>query len=470
MEITIPSDSHDGFRYLIATLLNSPVVPRLLIFDNPETIWHTDHQAVVRQILRSLAALEGISILITTRDADSTVFGLVWSHPPLPPLRQLTLEAAREVYLQHDPHAIRGGKLDQLLLALDCHPLALTLMAGQAVLGECPSTLLERWEEEKSKLLTEGSGKHSNLEVSLELSISNQPMRRTPGALQVLAILALLPAGATTELLPPLPDLQGNISTLVRVSLVARSHNSPLISTLSPISAHMLRNHPPQHDTLDALLTVFTGFLDRFHLASLGSDVWRSAQETLHSTERNVESVLHYSFLHGDPFKAFISIVNYTSYTSWARPQVNLLQFALERAQPDTIPPTERGFAYTVLGQAHALLRNYSEGRRALQTAEELFARTGDLLNTAECQQWVGNILHAESRNREAKEKLLGAISIFKVIGDHVGVADCKRTLASILRSEGHYAEAKESLISARILLPESGGSKGRSRMSAVSW
>lgn len=101
LKITIPPASADPFTDLIERFQAGEVVPSLLVLDNFETTWDTPQQAKVREILGTLASLEGVSILMTTRDADATVFGLSWSRPLLQPLGRLSLEASREAYLEH---------------------------------------------------------------------------------------------------------------------------------------------------------------------------------------------------------------------------------------------------------------------------------------------------------------------------------------------------------------------------------
>lgn len=457
MEIRIPSCSGDPFKDLLGVLQTEKQSPRFLILDNFETPWNTGHQARVREILCTLVALKCISTIMTTRDADPTAFGLIWSQPQdgtrLGPLGPLQLEAAREAYLQLHPHSNEDEKLDSLLLALDCYPLAITLMAGQGALGETPSSLLHRWEEEKSRLLSEGPDKQSNLEISISFSINSPPMTNNPQALQVLGMLALLPAGTTIDMLPQLPDLRRHLSIIIKVSLACHrtEPSGSVISILSPISAHVLQNHPPDQETLELLYLVYDHLIGCYWAEGEGSVQRKNAMDVLSRVQPNIDSVFRYSLVHGDQRRTFNSIVRYTGYSHSVCPQVDLLRYGLDRLTDGLVTPSEHARALYELGESHRRLSSYPEAREALEQADASFKSIGDQLGAAQCQWSLGETFTAESRNTEARQEFQAAQSSFRTIGNRLGIGRCQQSIGGLLLLEDHYAEAREQLEAAQM-------------------
>lgn len=457
LDVTIASGSKDPFKDLIATMQGGEVVARLLILDNFETTWDTPHQAEVRPLLLNLVNLKGISIIITTRNADPTTYGLVWSKPPLRPLGQLSLEAARAAYIHHLPDASPDEDLDRLLSALDCYPLAITLMAGQGALGETPSSLLKRWEEEKSMLLSEGFDKHSNLDISIEFSIKSRPMRENPGALQVLSILALLPAGTTVEMLPQIPNVRRHISTLLRVSLAYRHAESGVIGTLSPIAAYVLLNHPPSIETLEHLRAEYDKLFRRFNSSNFGSEAGKAAAKILAREEPNVESVLRHSIVSGDQKKTFTTVIDYTDYLSWTHASNDLLLYAMDRVDPELITHAENARAYHNLATNSAFLGEYADALKTFQRAESLFVGLGNRAGAGHCQVGVGEIYRVQGRYPEARKMLGAAEASYKIAEDPWGTAQCQMSLGEIFVAEFNFPKAKELLRSAQSLFEADG-------------
>lgn len=446
LEIIIPPSSSDPFKELVRLLLIAEPVPRLLILDNYETTWDTEHQAQVRDTLRTLAAVKGVSILITTRDADHAAYGLAWSQPLLRPLGQLSLGAARTAYLQYQPGASQDDQLDSLLLAIDCYPLAITLMASQGALGESPSSLLRRWEEEKSALLSTGIDKHSNLELSIAFSINSRVIRDNPEAIQVLGMLSILPSGTTIDMLPQIPHLRRLVNVLIKVSLASRSLDPPIIDVLSPISAYTLKNHPPSGATVDSLYLAHVQIIDRFHDSEPKSGERRNATEVLNRAYPNIGSVFRYSLVHGDQRLTFSSIVNYTRCFCFQHPGHDILRYALSRATNDSVSPAERAEARFVLGLSLYKIADFTEANVELEAAERLFKSIGNLSKATHCQWHRGEALLKARRFSEANELVAITESSFRSLGDERMATKCQWLLGEIFVEEGHCIERLEKL------------------------
>lgn len=450
LDIPLPPSSKDPFKDLVASLRAPEVTLRLLILDNFETTWDTDEQSEVDQMLCTLAASPGISILMTTRDIESSAFSLDWSRPPIRPLGQLSLDAARATFLHRMPESSQDTQLDALLLAIDCYPLAIKLMVSQGELGTTPTNLLRRWEMEKSKLLARGRGKAHNLEASIKLSIHSGPMKDNAGALEVLSVLALLPAGTTTKILPQLPGLPDHIDTLVKVSLASRRPDTDLITTLSPIRAYMLKEHPPKTDLLSRLIEAYDLIVQRYKSAPLGSEAKGVAAKALTPEEPNIESVLRYSVVNGDPEKAVTVINDYADSVRWSHPNPQLLRFALDQVGSGRVSPSEIARAHKTLGNTWVQLGNYAEAGTALRSAEALFKAAGNRLEAAWCQGSLGDVFCFEGRLTEAREVVDAAQESFKAAGAFTAAARCQAILGDLLLEESRYSEAKKIYLSSQ--------------------
>lgn len=444
LEVVLAPGSRDPFKDLVSSLRASQQEPRLLILDNFETTWDTNEQPEVDQILCNLSALPGISILMTTRDTESTAFSLDWSRPPLPPLGQLPLEAARAAYLHRLPEAIHDDQLDALLLAIDCYPLAIKLMVSQGELGENPTSLLKRWEAEESKLLTRGRDKGRNLEVSIELSLKSGSMRDNPGALEVLSILALLPAGATIDMLPQIPDLPHHLDTLIKASLASRRTPSR-ITTLSPIRAYVLRQHPPSQDLLARLCSVYYQLIDRWVATVRLTDADSDPVKAITQEIANIESVLRYSIVNGDQRRTLDIVVGYAFYLRWFHLNPGFLQFVLQQVvDSPNVRLTDRAYVYRLQAAMLGILGKYQEALEPLRTAASLFQAAGDQVEMGRSLLTLGEFLQLNNRLAESGEMIRAAQETFDAIGAFEDVARCQIMLGARLGQERRYPEAKE--------------------------
>ncbi|KAJ7852514.1 hypothetical protein B0H14DRAFT_2580922 [Mycena olivaceomarginata] len=97
--------------------------------------------------------------------------------------------AARETFIE-----IADEVHDQLLDITDNIPLAVQLVAGIAASVGCQDTM-ERWNIEKTSLLSAGYDKRSNLDMSITLSLSSPHMLSSPHAMELLSLMSLLSNG-----------------------------------------------------------------------------------------------------------------------------------------------------------------------------------------------------------------------------------------------------------------------------------
>ncbi|KAJ7662515.1 hypothetical protein B0H14DRAFT_3698894 [Mycena olivaceomarginata] len=118
-------------------------------------------------------------------------------------------------------------------------------MANIASFEGCQS-VLSRWKRESVVILSEGSDKGTNLETSLHLSLSSPRMVSSPGALQLLGLLSLLPNGILdsdlTHSACAIPDIPHCKITLLRTSLAHLDGNR--LKVLMPVREFIKKTYP----------------------------------------------------------------------------------------------------------------------------------------------------------------------------------------------------------------------------------
>src|SRR5271165_7026924 len=143
--------------------------PTALVIDNAETPWEADTLRV-EEFLGQVAGISTLALVASVRGMQRP-FGVRWRESIQP--TRLSRQAAHDAFL-----AIAGQKfknephLDDLLFALDCVPLAVTLIAYAAE-GEPDLTgVWQRWQRERTRMLQRAKGNESltNIEVAYETS------------------------------------------------------------------------------------------------------------------------------------------------------------------------------------------------------------------------------------------------------------------------------------------------------------
>ncbi|KAJ7362704.1 hypothetical protein DFH08DRAFT_683673, partial [Mycena albidolilacea] len=227
----------------------------LMILDNFETPWETvEGRAKVEKFLALLADIRHVALLecpplyldVTMRGAERP--GKVqWTHPFLCPLMPLDRAAARQTFIEIADEIHDDSEVDQLLEIADNIPLAVQLLAGVAASFGCQDTM-ERWNLEKTALLSAGYDKRSNLDISITLSLSSPRMISSPHAAELLSLMALLSDGISDlDLIQsniPIQDIPDCKTTLVRTSLAYIDH-AGRFKVLAPIREYIQTTWPP---------------------------------------------------------------------------------------------------------------------------------------------------------------------------------------------------------------------------------
>ncbi|KAJ7445247.1 P-loop containing nucleoside triphosphate hydrolase protein, partial [Mycena latifolia] len=183
----------DLTRPVVNHFSNSP--PSLLVLDNLETVWEPRETRIsIENFLSILTDIKHLALIITMRGAERPA-NVRWTRPFLEPLRPLTQDAARKTFIDIvDDDVLDSEDIDTILLLADNMPLAIDLMA-HLVEYEGASRLLERWDTEKTSLLSEGHDKGSNLNLSIALSLESPHLALVPHSRELLSLLSMLPDG-----------------------------------------------------------------------------------------------------------------------------------------------------------------------------------------------------------------------------------------------------------------------------------
>ncbi|KAK7022570.1 NB-ARC domain-containing protein [Favolaschia claudopus] len=239
--------------------------PCLLVLDNFETPWEaSESRSEVEEFIGQLSGISTLALLFTMRGVERP--GKVkWSRPFLSPLDPLSSTASRQIFLDiaDEPDDGEDAALDDLLDLSDRLPLAIALMANIASFEGYLATL-SRWQVENTALLSDGHDKRSNLEKSITLSLNSPRLASSPNAINLLALISLLPDGIRVEDLiasmVPIPDVRQAQWRLVGTSL-AYVDVSGRLKALSPIREYIRRTHAPAPQFTTPLRTYFQNLL-----------------------------------------------------------------------------------------------------------------------------------------------------------------------------------------------------------------
>ncbi|KAJ7216416.1 hypothetical protein GGX14DRAFT_604681 [Mycena pura] len=228
----------------------------LLVFDNFETAWEPPaSREKIEDLLSLLTNIAHLALLASPSGSHVTMRGaerpskVRWTRPFLVPLTPLTYEAARKTFFDIADEDHDNVSIQKLLRLTDNVPLAVNLIANLASF-EGSETVLLRWKDESTTLLSEGQDRRSNLDMSIMLSLSSPRIQSVPGAQELLGVLSLLPDGLTAADLAEIsfptsiPETQKCRAALIRTSVTYRDQEERL-KVLVPIREYVLKYHRP---------------------------------------------------------------------------------------------------------------------------------------------------------------------------------------------------------------------------------
>ncbi|KAJ7495286.1 hypothetical protein FB451DRAFT_1213756 [Mycena latifolia] len=239
--------------------------PTLLVLDNLETLWEPmESRAEVEELLSKLTDVPHVALMITMRGAERPA-KVQWTRPFLAPLKPLSDVAARDIFFDIAEDFHSSNDVDEVLAFTDNMPLAVDLIAHAVDNEGSCSTVLARWQSEKTSLLSAGNDRRSNLDISITISLSSS--RMSTGAKVLLSLLSILPDGLSdVDLLQSKLSIQDILTckaTLIATSLAYIDDNRRLKS-LVPIREHMQQFYPPSPLLIRQLQNQFHQLLDLY--------------------------------------------------------------------------------------------------------------------------------------------------------------------------------------------------------------
>ncbi|KAJ7136205.1 hypothetical protein C8R46DRAFT_1322361 [Mycena filopes] len=252
----------DMTRAVLQHLSQSP--PSLLVLDNLETVWEpVEPRKDIEEFLSLLTDITTLSLMVTMRGAERP-FKVQWTRPFLLPLRPLAQEAARKVFWDIADDGHMPDDINQVLQLTDNVPLAICLLAHLVDVEGC-STVLSRWQTEKTSVISDGHDKRSNMELSISLSLSSPRITSIPDARDLLSLMAILPDGLSDAELRqakfPLRNILGCKDALVCTALAYIDEHKRL-KVLVPIREYMQKVLPPADWMIKPLLCHFQELLE----------------------------------------------------------------------------------------------------------------------------------------------------------------------------------------------------------------
>ncbi|KAJ7605148.1 P-loop containing nucleoside triphosphate hydrolase protein, partial [Mycena polygramma] len=267
--------------------------PGLLILDNLETIWEPmQSRKAVEEFLSLLTDVRHLALIVTMRGAERPA-KVAWTHPFLPPLNPLGQDAAHRTFIDIADDTHNPEEIDKVLALTDNMPLAISLLAHLVDSQGC-STVLSRWEEERTSMIFDGWDRRSNLDLSISLSLASPRLTAFPRSRELLSLLSMLPNGLSdAELVQsklPIDDILGCKAVLIGTSL-AYSDSHKRVKLLVPIMEYMRKVQPPKEDLIRPLRRYFHELLKLIH-EYYGSSSAPSIASRISLNLANIQQVL----------------------------------------------------------------------------------------------------------------------------------------------------------------------------------
>ncbi|KAF8257963.1 CHAT domain-containing protein [Lactarius quietus] len=243
---SLPGTTSVGVEPRVLSALGSEEC--ILCLDNFESLWDQPDPSkkAVEMLLAHITSLSSVTVLVAMRGAERPK-ETAWTWPMLPPLTNFPRDAAKRTWES------LAGTCDEwaekLIDAVDCLPLAVTLLCGLARVSTA-ETLWGHWQRENIALLAKDKGdKLASLEFSIGLSLDSVRMDTDGSSKRLLSILSLMPDGMPTfpspefrRLFPDIPDISRSLDTLLKCSLAVRTEDR--VNHVSPmVRLYCERNH-----------------------------------------------------------------------------------------------------------------------------------------------------------------------------------------------------------------------------------
>ncbi|KAH8112757.1 hypothetical protein DFH11DRAFT_1606905 [Phellopilus nigrolimitatus] len=397
------TDTHRGREAEVLSLLSSATqgLPTIVLYSG---------RGEVEAFLGRLADLENVALVITLRGSERPR-GVDWSRPFLPPLRELSAQAARSLFMSISDAPCRDSydegardELDELLDRCGRLPLAVELMARLAEPGWNPAA-------RGTSMLSRGDRRSDSLEVSVELSLNSPRLAEESDACALLSILALLPDGIERDELAlaaaHVQDMDACIAVLLRTSLAYRVGRERL-RVLAPIREYVAATRKAQHNHIRQLEKYHWDQLSREREGVYGYYKDEDLRRVL-SMLGNIESLIQRAFLERPVSQEAICAA------------VDLAYFSLQMA----------------LGKPRFLEDALTYARQSQNRKLE-----------ADCLCAIGRearLFRLTKKDVASKDNFLRALDMYKELESKIGQGECYRQLGLMQYSARDFEESRRS-------------------------
>ncbi|KAJ7309468.1 hypothetical protein DFH08DRAFT_1049812 [Mycena albidolilacea] len=303
----------------------------LLVLDNLEIVWEPiQSRGGIEEFLALLTAVKHLALIITMRGAERPA-KVQWTHPFLLPLQPLSVEAAQQTFMEITDNVYRKEEVEKIFQFTDNMPLAVDLIAHLSDY-EGLANVLAGWDTERTALLSVGYDQKSNLDVSIQLSLSSPQI--TSNSTELLSLLSILPDGLSdAELVqskPPIPNILSCKSVLLATSLAYQDSNQRLRS-LMPVREHVQRFLPPSADIVKCLHKLFYALLELYK--EYKGEQLRPVMNQITQNLANIQEILHQG-LDDNPLDLGDTIYSISTLSSFYRLTGCAAPALIENIQP----------------------------------------------------------------------------------------------------------------------------------------
>ena len=434
--IGVPLSGSDLEPRVLAELERAPAV---LVLDGAETPW-LDDMGDVEDFLAILSQIPGLALIASFRGL--TTPGKVSWGKTIPVDTPLELADARGVFLREagKEKFRKDPKLEPLLEAVGCVPLAIVLIARAAQPFRSLEVVLSRWRNHQLLL--------PDLDASLSLSIESLRwmtdkvgMTDKEAPLRLLQLLGVLPNGiAQEELNAILPDCGYAAETILLGTALAFENKNRLL-VRAPVQEYVARVHPPGPDDLERLIKHFVTMANTYG-SWLGTSKGAEAIEKLGDEITNLEAILLAGLELPDPtpsIDAAEKVAGLIIYSGLGTTKVlEKARYVADR-RGDVLRQVR---CLQLMGDVAKRRCEYPKARDYYQMAFDLYG-TDKIAYMAHCKQSMGDTELLLTNYSAASEYFREAKSLYAKAKNKAGEANSTKSLGDIERELGHYAAAE---------------------------
>jgi tetratricopeptide (TPR) repeat protein len=402
--------------------------PAVLAIDNAETPWEADTLRV-EEFLAQLAALPGLALIASLRGA-SRPLGVPWRQPIQPPT--LPLPDARKVFLAiAGNHFAADPQLDDLLLAVDGVPLAITLMAGVSEGQPALDGTWRRWQDERTTMLQRASATHRLLNIEASYEISIQGPRMTAEARQLLSLLGFLLGGVAHGDMDAVFRGQGEAAATVLRQVGLAFDEGRRLRLLAPLREYVQREHPPRpedvHPALSHYLGLATGLGEK-----AGGEGGAEAIARLTPEAGNIEVAIVRGLEESAAEKAINAAIAFGTLARFTGlgTTTSLEQAAMVAKRQGAVELTAR--CLKRLGDLALERSDHDAARQRYEAALPLYRRVGAILGEANCVKSLGDLALRRSDHDTARQRYEEALVLYERIPEPYSIGSTHQRLARL--------------------------------------